>query len=136
MDVKQILQLNYPLLGETLDNLQRREHKASFKAFEKKFANKTSISLEDLIKYGRLDHGPSLQLTEEAVRKVLVLTTERCRAITVDKIRSRMSRPLSLLPNFWWCARINFYDNGLVDYTFGQDGGPEMIEIRKNILAL
>lgn len=135
MDVKQFLKMNYPLPGETLDNLQRRDQKASFRAFEKKYEGRDHINLSDLITYGSRDDSPSMQLTEEAVRKIVVLTTERCRAITVDKIRSRMSRPLSLLPNFWWCARISFYDNGLVDYTFGQDSGPEMIQIRKNILA-
>lgn len=135
MDVKKLLQLNYPLTGETLDNLQRREHKASFKAFEKKFANKSSISLSDLITYGSRDDSPSMQLSEEVVNKLVLIITERCRAVTVDKIRSRLSRPLSLVPSFWWCSRLTFHDNGLVEYTYGQDSGPEMVQIRKNILS-
>lgn len=135
MDVKQFLQLNYPLPGETLDNLQRREQKKSFKDFEKKFAGRDSISLEEIIKYGRREESPSMQLSEEAVRKLQVLLTERCRAVTVEKVGSRLSRPLSLLNNFWWCARINFYGNGLADYTNGQDGTAEILQIRKNILS-
>jgi len=135
MDVKQLLTLNYPLPGETLDNLQRREHRTSFRAFEKKFVSKTGISLEELIAFGNREDSPSMQLTDTAAQKLTLVLTGYCRAVTVEKVGRRLARPLSLMPRFPWGSRIHFLFDGSVTYTVNLGNAAELSEIRKNILS-
>lgn len=133
MDIKPLIELVYPFQGETLDNLSRREHRKSFAAFEKKFADRHDITLAELINYASRDDSPSLKLSEDAHRKMVCLLTECCRSDTVASISSRMARSLSLMPVFWYTGRLEFTDDYRATYTAGKDYSAEIPRIRKHI---
>lgn len=135
MDIKPLIQLVYPTVGETLDNLYRREHIKSFREFQQKYADRNAISLRDLITYADREDAPSLQLSEQAQRRLVALLTERCRAPTVEKITRFAGRSMSLMPSYAWAEQIMFTKDHIIDFCAGQSYPDDIALIRKSIMA-
>lgn len=133
MDIKPLLQLAFPQLGETLDNLRDPAHRRSLKEFEEKMAERGMVRLSDLINYGSRDDSPSLYLSDEARRKMLVLVTVGCRPATVAACSRWLGRSLSLMPSYWWCDRLTFEKDGRAEYCAGQGYPEEMKKVRSGM---
>jgi hypothetical protein len=133
MDVKSLLQLAFPHQGETLDNLRDTTHQRTFKEFEAKMVERGEVRLKDLINYGSREDSPSLYLSEEAQRKMLVLVTSGCRSATVSACGRWLGRSLSLMPCYGWADRLTFNKDGVATYCAASSYPEEMVMIRKGM---
>lgn len=118
MDVTTVVILAWPAKPELIgiDQVEDPAQRRKVNDFIVKCRAQKHMSLDQLIKFAKRDNTPSLVLCEGVLRKLLAELTPRCRQHTIEGIRKRLTRPLSLFPHFAWSEYVLFGKAGEVFY--------------------
>lgn len=90
-------------------------------------------SLSDLIYRAKKGELPNSTLNESQIESLVSMIGSRCRSVTKDKLRRRLSVPLSCLKNYGIYGRVIIKDKH-ADYICGQDWNSEMKTLRECFL--
>ena len=118
MDVATVVILAWPVKPELIgiDQVTDPGQRRKVADFIVKCRAQRRLSLDELIRFAKRDNTPSIVLVEGVMEKLLAELTPRCRQHTIEGIRKRLTRPLSLFPHFAWSEYVLFGKAGEVSY--------------------